>query len=62
MYVLSGGAMYASAISAYSDVQAWVSELAIRKSTIVKTAHSVLARILDDAVRDRMLAANAARG
>jgi integrase len=47
----------------YSDVQAWVSELAaIRKSTIVKTAHSVLARILDDAVRDRMLAANAARG
>ena len=45
----------------YSDVQAWVSELAAkRRATIVKTAHSVLARILDDAVRDRLLAANAA--
>jgi integrase len=47
----------------FSDVQAWVSDLAARRrSTVVKTAHSVLARILDDAVRDRMLASNPARG
>lgn len=47
----------------YSDVQAWVSELATKRgAVIVQTAHSVLARILDDAVRDRVLAANAARG
>lgn len=47
----------------FSDVQAWTAELAaIRKATIVKTAHSVLARILDDAVRDRRVASNPARG
>ena len=47
----------------FSDVQAWVSDLAAtRRSTIVKTVHSVLARILDDAVRDRQLASNPARG
>lgn len=47
----------------FSDVQAWVSELATKRGTvIVQTAHSVLARILDDAVRDRMITANAARG
>ncbi|MCV7010362.1 tyrosine-type recombinase/integrase [Mycobacterium gordonae] len=47
----------------YSDVQAWVSELATKRgAVIVQTAHSVLARILDDAVRDRMITANAARG
>lgn len=47
----------------FSDVQAWVSDLSTtRRTTIVKTAHSVLARILDDAVRDRMLASNPARG
>ncbi|MGC7247376.1 site-specific integrase, partial [Mycobacteroides abscessus subsp. massiliense] len=31
-------------------------------STVVRTAYDVLARILDDAVRDRRLAVNAARG
>lgn len=47
----------------FSDVQSWITNLAAqRKPTVVKTAHSVLARILDDAVRDRMLANNPARG
>ena len=47
----------------YSDVQAWVSELAAKRgAVIVQTAHSVLARILDDAIRDRLIVANAARG
>jgi integrase len=47
----------------FSDVQAWLSDLAgTRRSTVVSTAHSVLARILDDAVKDRMLASNPARG
>lgn len=47
----------------YSDVQAWVTELAGELSpSMVATVYSVLARILDDAVRDRMLAANPARG
>jgi integrase len=47
----------------YSDAQAWVAELAARRGpSIVRTAYSVLARILDDAVRDRMLASNPARG
>ena len=47
----------------FSDVQAWISDLATtHRSTIVRTAHSVLARILDDAVADRMLANNPARG
>ena len=47
----------------YSDVQAWVAELAVQRGpSIVRTAYSVLARILDDAVRDRMLTSNPARG
>jgi integrase len=47
----------------YSDVQAWVSELSgERGPVIVRFAHAVLARILDDCVRDRMLASNVARG
>lgn len=47
----------------YTDVQAWVTELAGELSpSMVATVFSVLARILDDAVRDRMLAANPARG
>lgn len=47
----------------YTDVQAWVTELADQLSpSMVATVYSVLARILDDAVRDRMLAANPARG
>jgi integrase len=47
----------------YSDVQAWVAELAGELSpSMVATVYSVLTRVLDDAVRDRMLAANPARG
>jgi len=47
----------------YSEVQAWVAELSCKRGTaIVQTAYSVLARILDDAVRDRLLASNPARG
>lgn len=47
----------------YSDVQAWVTELAGELSpSMAATVYSVLARILDDAVRDRMLASNPARG
>ncbi len=45
----------------FTDVQAWVSDLP-RRPTVIKTAHSVLARILDDAVRDRQLTSNPARG
>ncbi|QFS93781.1 Transposase [Mycobacterium sp. THAF192] len=48
---------------AHTDVQAWVAEIAAKRGpVIVQTAYSVLARILDDAVRDRRLAANPARG
>lgn len=47
----------------YSAVQGWITELAgRRKGTLVATAYSVLARILDDAVRDRRIAVNPARG
>jgi integrase len=47
----------------HTDVAAWTAELAAHYSaTLVRTAHSVLARILDDAVRDRLLASNPARG
>jgi integrase len=47
----------------FSDVQSWVADLAAdRGPSIVRTAYSVLARILDDCVRDRMLAVNPARG
>jgi hypothetical protein len=47
----------------YTDVAAWVAELASRRGpVIVETAFSVLARILDDAVRDRLLVSNPARG
>lgn len=46
-----------------TDVQAWVSELAGRRSaSIVADTYGVLARILDDAVTDKMLLANPARG
>jgi integrase len=45
----------------FSEVQAWVSELATRRSaSTVQRAHNILCRILDDAVRDRTLAANPA--
>jgi len=47
----------------YSDVQAWVADLSGKRGpVIVRFAHAVLARILDDCVRDRMLASNPARG
>lgn len=47
----------------FTDVQAWIGELANRRGpVIVRRAHGILARILDDAVRDRLLASNPARG
>lgn len=47
----------------YTDVQAWIAELSIKLSaSTTAAAFSVLARILDDAVRDRLLASNPARG
>lgn len=47
----------------HTAVQAWITELSgSRKGTLVGTVYSVLARILDDAVRDRRLANNPARG
>jgi integrase len=46
-----------------SEVQAWVTELGSRKgATTVLRAHGVLASILDDAVSDRRVLANLARG
>jgi len=45
----------------YSAVHSWIAEIAVdRKATVVQTAHSVLNRILEDAVRDRLIAANPA--
>jgi integrase len=47
----------------YSDVQAWVADLAAKRGpSIVRTAYGVLRRILDDCVKDRMLASNPAGG
>jgi len=47
----------------FSDVQAWVSDLSCRVGpVVVETAASVLRRTLEDAVRDKMLASNPARG
>jgi integrase len=47
----------------FSDVQAWASELSTgRGAAVVQTCHSLLRRILDDAVRDKMLASNPAQG
>ncbi|MFZ0718131.1 tyrosine-type recombinase/integrase [Mycobacterium sp.] len=47
----------------YTAVQAWIAELSkdLSASRVI-TVHSVLAAILDDAVRDRLLAVNPARG
>jgi integrase len=46
----------------FTAVQAWVSQFATRRGpVIVQTAYSVLARILDDAVQDGLLASNPAR-
>ncbi len=47
----------------HSEVQAWVSELTATKSaTVVLRAHSILASILDGAVKDQRVAKNVARG
>lgn len=47
----------------HSDVQAWVAELSAQRGpALVHTVYSVLARILDDAVRDRRIPSNPARG
>lgn len=48
---------------AYSDVAAWTAQLSAKRSaSLVSRCHSILAQILDDAVRDRKLVANPARG
>ena len=44
-----------------TEVQTWVAELKLSASSVAH-AHTVLAGILDDAVVDRRLAANPARG
>jgi integrase len=47
----------------HTSVQAWIAELSTALSpSRVTTIHGVLAGILDDAVRDRLLAGNPARG
>jgi hypothetical protein len=47
----------------FSDVQAWVSDLKARRgATVVRRAYRVLSWILQDAVRDRALAANPCQG
>jgi len=47
----------------YTDVAAWVAKLSAKLSaSMVATVYSVLARVIDDAVRDRLLASNPARG
>ncbi len=47
----------------HTEVQSWVAELASRRSpSLVRDAHSVLARILEDAVKDRQIAVNPAKG
>ncbi len=47
----------------YSDVRAWVTEIATqRKATTTIRAYGLLAAVLDVAVRDRRLADNPARG
>ncbi|MFV0432416.1 MAG: tyrosine-type recombinase/integrase, partial [Leucobacter sp.] len=47
----------------HGEVQAWVSELTTKKSaTVVLRAHSILASILDGAVKDQRVTKNVARG
>jgi integrase len=47
----------------YSAVQSWLSDLSSQRGAkVVRAAHAVLAAILDDAVRDRLIASNPARG
>ena len=46
-----------------SELQAWISELATRRSpTITRRAHDILAGILDLAVNDQLIRVNPARG
>lgn len=45
----------------YSEVQAWISSLK-KSPSMIANIYSVLARIVDDAVRDRLIPANHARG
>lgn len=48
---------------AFTEVQAWTSELSQRRGAkVVRGAHAVLFGILEDAVRDRRIASNPARG
>jgi integrase len=55
------GATPISAIR-HTDIQSWISGLATtRSASLVVNVHLVLARILDDAVTDRMLVSNPAR-
>ncbi|BCP05625.1 site-specific integrase [Mycobacterium paraintracellulare] len=47
----------------YSDVQAWVTLLSTKLSaSMIANTYSVLARILDDAVKDRLIPSNPSRG
>ncbi len=47
----------------HTEVQAWTAVLASRRGpVIVQTAHSVLRRVLEDTVKDRMLTSNPAAG
>ena len=47
----------------HTDVAAWVAQMSTTHATsTVSGAYQILCRILDDAVRDRLLAANPARG
>ena len=47
----------------HSEIQSWITDLSTTHSpTIVRRVHEVLAGILDVALRDRRIAANAARG
>jgi hypothetical protein len=51
------------AVIHHSDVSGWLADLAARRGAeTVRNAHKVLSAILNDAVRDRMLASNPARG
>lgn len=56
------GRVAVSAVT-YSDVQAWVSGMAQRRGAkVVRAAHAVLYGILENAVRDRRISSNPARG
>jgi integrase len=47
----------------FSDVSAWLAELGSRRSAeVTRKAHQVLTAVLDDAVRDRLIAANPTKG